>query len=109
MSGSAIEPALSEVSAWDLFDANVRVGRSGVHRELAREASDLLARMRGVFPSRLEGFLSTVRRGKEPRVTAFEGRQGRAALKANHRSLGTGNAEKVPEAPQEVHAIYARS
>jgi len=45
LSGSAIEPAFSEVSAWDLFDANVRMGPSGVHGEIALEASDLLAEM----------------------------------------------------------------
>ena len=45
MSGSAIEPAFSEVSAWDLFDANVRMGPSGVHGEIALEAPNLLAEM----------------------------------------------------------------
>ena len=45
LSGSAFEPAFSEVSAWDLFDANVRMGPSGVHGEIALEASDLLAEM----------------------------------------------------------------
>ncbi len=45
MSGSPIEPALTEVSAWKLFDANVRVGHSGVYGELALEAPALLAEM----------------------------------------------------------------
>jgi predicted TIM-barrel fold metal-dependent hydrolase len=45
LSGLPIEPALREVAEWDLFDANVRVGRSGVHGELALEAPDLLAEM----------------------------------------------------------------
>jgi predicted TIM-barrel fold metal-dependent hydrolase len=43
--GSATEPALREVSEWNVFDGNVRVGPSGVHGELALEASDLLAEM----------------------------------------------------------------
>jgi hypothetical protein len=45
LSGSPIEPAFSEVSAWDLFDANVRMGPSGVQGEVALEARDLLAEM----------------------------------------------------------------
>ncbi len=45
MSGSTIEPAFLECAAWDIFDANVRVGRSGVHGELALETSGLLAEM----------------------------------------------------------------
>ena len=45
LSGSPIEPAFSEVSAWDLFDANVRMGPSGVQGEIALEARDLLAEM----------------------------------------------------------------
>jgi len=45
LSESAIELAFSEVSAWDVFDANVRLGPSGVHGELALETTDLLAEM----------------------------------------------------------------
>jgi predicted TIM-barrel fold metal-dependent hydrolase len=45
LSESAIEPAFREASEWALFDGNVRVGRSGVHGELALETSDLLAEM----------------------------------------------------------------
>jgi predicted TIM-barrel fold metal-dependent hydrolase len=45
LSGSPIEPAFSEVSAWELFDANVRMGPSGVHGEIALEATHLLAEM----------------------------------------------------------------
>lgn len=40
-----IEPSLSEVQAWNVFDSNVRVGRSGIHGELALEAPELLAEM----------------------------------------------------------------
>jgi predicted dehydrogenase len=64
--------------------------------------AEIFGRMRGAFPSCLEDFLFAVREGKEPRVTAFDGRQVTAALEAIHRSLETGNAEKVPEPPQEV-------
>jgi len=42
---SSLETCLREVAAWHVFDANVRVGRSGVHGELALETSDLLAEM----------------------------------------------------------------
>lgn len=45
MSGSSIEPAFRETAAWSIFDANVRVGHSGVHGELALEAKELLAEM----------------------------------------------------------------
>lgn len=45
MSESLIEPAFSEVAAWDLFDVNVRVGRSGVHGDLTLDAAGLLAEM----------------------------------------------------------------
>lgn len=45
MSRSTIEPALSEVAAWNVFDANARVGRSGVHGLLALEAPQLIAEM----------------------------------------------------------------
>lgn len=45
MSRSAIEPVLSEIPEWRVFDANVRVGRSGVHGDLALEGSELLSEM----------------------------------------------------------------
>ena len=41
----APDPAFREVSAWHVFDANVRVGRSGVHGELVLETDDLLKEM----------------------------------------------------------------
>ncbi len=42
MSKSGIDPALGEALAWNVFDANARVGHSGVHGELALEAPDLM-------------------------------------------------------------------
>lgn len=45
LSTSAIEPSLAEVATWDAFDANARVGRSGVHGWLALEAPQLIAEM----------------------------------------------------------------
>lgn len=45
MSSSAIDPAFEEVAAWNVFDANARVGRSGVYGEQALEADDLLLEM----------------------------------------------------------------
>jgi predicted TIM-barrel fold metal-dependent hydrolase len=45
LSKSSIEPALDEVAAWDVFDANVRVGHSGVHGELALETAELIGEM----------------------------------------------------------------
>jgi hypothetical protein len=44
-SESPIEPALREVAAWDVFDANVRIGPSAVHGDLALDAAGLLAEM----------------------------------------------------------------
>jgi hypothetical protein len=41
----SLEPLLTEVAAWHVFDANARVGRSGVHGELALEAPELLLEM----------------------------------------------------------------
>ncbi len=40
-----VDPAFREVAAWNVFDANVRVGHSGVHGELAMETGDLLSEM----------------------------------------------------------------
>jgi predicted TIM-barrel fold metal-dependent hydrolase len=45
LSKSGIDPALEEALAWNVFDANVRVGHSGVHGELALEAPELAAEM----------------------------------------------------------------
>jgi hypothetical protein len=45
LSASNLEPALSEVASWNLMDANVHLGHSGVHGELALEKAALLAEM----------------------------------------------------------------
>lgn len=45
MSSSAIEPLFQDAVAWNLFDANVRVGPSGIHGELALETKALLEEM----------------------------------------------------------------
>jgi hypothetical protein len=45
LSASVIDPAFAEVATWNVFDANVRVGHSGVYGELALEADDLLEEM----------------------------------------------------------------
>lgn len=45
MCRSVIEPLFEEAAGWDLFDANVRVGPSGVHGELALETAALAAEM----------------------------------------------------------------
>lgn len=45
LSNSGVEPALAEAAAWNVFDANVRVGHSGVHGSLALEARELIAEM----------------------------------------------------------------
>ncbi|MGH9398130.1 MAG: amidohydrolase family protein [Terriglobia bacterium] len=42
---SGIEPALQEITGWNLFDANARVGHSGVHGGLAVEVPELIAEM----------------------------------------------------------------
>jgi len=57
--------------------------------------SEIFGRMRGAFPSCLEDFLFALREGKAPGVTAFDGRQVTATLEAIHKSLETGNTEKV--------------
>ncbi len=44
-SASLTEPFILEVADWHIFDANVRVGPSGVHGELALEADALLSEM----------------------------------------------------------------
>lgn len=45
MSRSPIEPALAECADWDIFDANVYVGHSGINGALALEAPELLLEM----------------------------------------------------------------
>lgn len=45
MSRSPIEPLFEEAAGWDLFDANVRVGPSGIHGELALSPSGLVEEM----------------------------------------------------------------
>ena len=45
MSDSFIDAAFSEVITWNLFDANVRLGPSGVHGDLALDTTGLLAEM----------------------------------------------------------------
>jgi predicted TIM-barrel fold metal-dependent hydrolase len=45
LSASAIDPAFREVADWQIFDANVRLGHSGVYGELALETDALLEEM----------------------------------------------------------------
>ena len=45
MSSSSIEPLFAEAAGWNLFDANVRVGSSGVHGELALDSAGLIGEM----------------------------------------------------------------
>ena len=45
MSTSSIIPPFREVAAWNLFDANVRLGHSGVYGEVALETDALLEEM----------------------------------------------------------------
>lgn len=45
MSSSVIEPLFHDAAGWDLFDANVRVGPSGIYGELALETEALLEEM----------------------------------------------------------------
>ena len=45
MSASAIDPAFREVATWNVFDANVRLGHSGVYGERALGTDDLLKEM----------------------------------------------------------------
>ncbi|MCL5005710.1 MAG: amidohydrolase [Acidobacteria bacterium] len=45
MSESAIETCLREVADWHVFDANVRMGRSGIHGGLALEPPELVVEM----------------------------------------------------------------
>lgn len=66
--------------------------------------AEIFGRLRGAFPSCLEDFLFAVRDGTRPHVTAIDGRQVTAALEAVHRSLETGNSERVAELPAEFAA-----
>ncbi len=70
--------------------------------------AEIFGRMRGAFPSCLEDFLFALREGKEPWVTASDGRQVTATLEAIHKSLETGHSEKVSEPPQEIKGTHAR-
>lgn len=45
MSESSLEPLFAEAAGWNLFDANVRVGPSGIHGELALQAPALVEEM----------------------------------------------------------------
>ena len=44
-SESLIEFAFSEVAAWDVFDANVRLGPSALHGDLALDGAGLVAEL----------------------------------------------------------------
>ncbi len=70
--------------------------------------SEIFGRMRGAFPACLEDFLVAIQEGTEPRVTALDGRQVTAALEAIHRSLESGNTEKVPPLPPDLRGSNAR-
>jgi hypothetical protein len=45
LSASSIIPSFRELATWNVFDANVRLGHSGVYGELALETDDLLKEM----------------------------------------------------------------
>lgn len=45
LSKSSINPALEEALAWNVFDANARLGHSGVHGELALEAPGFMSEL----------------------------------------------------------------
>lgn len=70
--------------------------------------AEIFGRMRGAFPACLEDFVHAIRDGKAPQVTAFDGRQVTAALEAIHKSLKSGNTERVEPLPQEFQASDAR-
>jgi predicted dehydrogenase len=69
--------------------------------------AEIFGRLRGAFPACLEDFLFAVREGTYPHVTAVAGRQVTAALEAIHRSLETGEAEKVAPLPREFGEFLA--
>lgn len=66
--------------------------------------AEVFGRMRGAFPSCLEDFLFAVREGTPPHVTAEDGRQVTATLEAIHRSLTSGETERVVPPPTEMGA-----
>ncbi len=70
--------------------------------------SEVFGRSRGAFPACLEDFLFAVREGTEPHVTGADGRQVTAVLEAIHRSLETGETEKITPPPPAIGARYAR-
>lgn len=70
--------------------------------------TEIFGRMRGAFPSCLEDFLFAVRDGRQPFVTAFDGRQVTATLEAIHQSLETGASEKVLDPLPESKAANER-
>ena len=57
---SPIEPAFAEVAALNVFDANVRVGHSGIHGHLALDARELLEEINrfGIKQALVSGFTS---------------------------------------------------
>ena len=57
--------------------------------------SDVFGRMRGAFVECLSDFVSAIAQDREPRVTAFDGRQVTAVLDAIARSLASGRPEAV--------------
>lgn len=70
--------------------------------------AEVFGRSRGAFPACLEDFLFAVREGTEPHVTGADGRQVTAVLEAIHRSLETGETEKIAPPPPAIGAPYAR-
>lgn len=67
--------------------------------------AEIFGRMRGAFPSCLEDFLYAILEDQVPRVTAYDGRQVTATLEAIHKSLETGNTERVAPPPKEFQGI----
>jgi predicted dehydrogenase len=53
----------------------------------------------GAFPSCIESFIENILHDTEPRVTAYDGWRVTAALDAIHRSILTGQIEKIGPAP----------
>lgn len=69
---------------------------------------EIFGRLRGAFPSCLEDFLYAVLDNTTPRVTGLDGRQVTATLEAIHKSLESGNTERVSQLPQADVVYYAR-
>jgi predicted dehydrogenase len=67
-------------------------------------SAEIFGRVRGAFPWCLEDFLHAIREGRDPQVTALDGRQVTATLEAIHRSLVSGVSEKVAPLPAEIAA-----